>query len=93
MTSFELLKKDEYLCFSFLTEYESSKKYESSKNYNIPFISLNRSFNSRTARIDPELENKAYLHSTEDTRTFGQRKDQGERLKAFENKACKLWRA
>ncbi len=92
MTSFELLKKDEYLCFSFLTEYESSKKYESSKEFNITFLSLNRSFNLKTARINPELENKAYLPFTEDTGTFGQRKDQDEQLQALENRACNMWR-
>ncbi len=92
MTSFELLKNDEYLYFSLLTKYESSKKYKSSKKYNIPFISLNRSFNLKTARINPELEIKAYLLFTEDTRTFGQRKDQDERLQALENRACNMWR-
>jgi len=52
-------KRIESLYLNLLNVYEHSKKYKSSKEYNITSFSLNRSFHLRTAKKAPELENQA----------------------------------
>ena len=52
-------KRIESLYLNLLNVYEHSKKYKSSKEYNITSFSLNRSFLLTTAKNAPELENQA----------------------------------
>ena len=60
MTLFELFKKIEQCCLNLLKVYKSLKEHESSKEYNLTCLSLNRSFGLKTFKIASELEKQAY---------------------------------
>jgi|GEM_PF-869326 len=87
MTLFKLFKRIEQCCLNLLNVYKSLKEHESSKEYKITCISLNRSFHLKTAKIAPELENQAYRPFTGKIRASLYRKNLEKLLQALEKMA------
>jgi hypothetical protein len=56
MTLFKLVKRIGQCCLNLLNIYKSLKKQESSKEYNVAYFLLNRSFHLKTSQMALELE-------------------------------------
>jgi hypothetical protein len=87
MTLFELSKRIEYLSISLLTGFDSLKKQESLKAYNIPPLPLNISINLRTAREYSKLGNQVYQSPLKKFQAFPCWKIWKNQLQAFESVA------